>query len=113
MPTELNYNALGARICKAREQVRLTQEQLAEACSLSAAHIGHIERGTRVPSLHTMFRIAVVLRVSIDVLLADSYEDSDKTLYDIETILKNTEKLKLKALVGAAKVLIDKIDDKI
>jgi transcriptional regulator with XRE-family HTH domain len=113
MVTELNYQALGARICDAREQARLTQEQLAEVCSLSAAHIGHIERGTRVPSLYTIFRIAVALQISIDVLLSDSYEDSNEALYDVENILKNTEKLKLKALVGATKELIAKIDDRI
>ena len=47
MKSEFDYAALGERIRRARKQKHLTQEQLAEACDLSTAHIGHIERGTR------------------------------------------------------------------
>ena len=111
MTAEINYIALGTRIRENREKANLTQEQLAEVCSLSAAHIGHIERGTRIPSLDTMFKIAVTLHINIDVLLSDSYED--KSLCDIDNIVKSKEKLKLKALVANTRMMIDEIDKQI
>jgi len=112
MSGEIDYTALGIRIRESRENANLTQEKLAETCALSAAHIGHIERGTRIPSLDTMFKIAITLHISIDVLLSDSYGD-DKTLCSIDAVLKNREKLKLKTLVANTRIMIDEIDSKI
>ena len=111
MTGEINYTALGTRIREARENANFTQEKLAEVCALSAAHIGHIERGTRIPSLDTMFKIANILHISIDVLLYDSYGDG--SLCNIDNILKNREKLKLKALVANTRLMIDEIDKQI
>ena len=113
MNGEIDYAALGTRIKESRERVNLTQEKLAEICSLSAAHIGHIERGTRTPSLDTMFKIAVALKISIDVLLSDSYGDENKVLCDIKNIVKSREALKMKALVANARMMLDEIDKKI
>ena len=53
MEKELDYTALGIRIRQARKEHHVTQEQLGELCELSTAHIGHIERGTRIPSIDT------------------------------------------------------------
>ena len=111
MNGEIDYFALGTRIRESREKANLTQEKLAEICSLSAAHIGHIERGTRVPSLDTMFRIALSLQISIDVLLSDSYED--RSLFDSNEIVKNRKKLKLKDLISNARLLLDEMEEKI
>jgi len=63
MKNEFDYSALGTRIRKARKQQNLTQEQLAEACNLSTAHIGHIERGTRALSIESL--ISVVFNPAI------------------------------------------------
>ena len=72
MEKEIDYVALGMRIRKARKDHHVTQEHLGEICELSTAHIGHIERGTRIPSLDTLFRISQALDVSIDHLIFDS-----------------------------------------
>ena len=111
MTGEIDYTALGTRIREYREKANLTQEKLAEICALSAAHIGHIERGTRIPSLDTMYKIAVNLQVSIDVLLSDSY--ADESLYNIDNIVKNKEKLKLKDLVANTRMMLEEIDKQI
>ena len=107
---EIDYTALGARIRESRENANLTQEKLAEVCTLSAAHIGHIERGTRIPSLDTIFKIAITLNISIDVLLMDSYGDENKNLYDSDSIAKARSKLNLKSLVAHTRLMIDEID---
>ena len=73
MNKEIDYVAMGRRIRQSRESKQLTQEQLAETCSLSAAHLGHIERGTRPPSLESVVRISKSLHVSMDYLLTESF----------------------------------------
>ena len=72
MDREINYIAMGERIRRARENEHLTQEQLSEICSLSPAHMGHIERGTRTPSLEAVFRISKALNISMDYMLTNS-----------------------------------------
>ena len=110
MIEEIDYVALGIRIRESREKSNLTQEKLAEVCALSAAHIGHIERGTRIPSLDTMFKIAITLRVSIDVLLMDSYGEDNMSMCSFSDIVKNRGKLHLKTLVANTRMMIDEID---
>ena len=58
MNKNIDYTALGKRIKNKRIEKGLTQEQLGELCELSAAHIGHIERGTRILSVDVLFRIS-------------------------------------------------------
>ena len=62
---------IGNRIRTAREAKHLTQEYLAELTGLSPNHISVIERGIKLPRLETFVRIANVLDVSADFLLAD------------------------------------------
>ena len=110
MENVIDYAALGDRIRHSRERAKLTQEQLAEICSLSAAHIGHIERGTRIPSIDTLFRISTSLNVSADYLLCDSFTPDDALLSNITALLKNEDKLKPKTIVSTIRALADKID---
>ena len=111
MGREIDYAAMGERIRRARENERLTQEQLAEICSLSAAHMGHIERGTRTPSLEAVFRISKSLHVSMDYLLTESISTDDALICNVNDILKNSDKLKPKIIVPIIRAIADKIDE--
>ena len=111
MNREINYVAMGNRIRRARENERLTQEQLAEICLLSAAHMGHIERGTRTPSLEAVFRLSNALHISMDHLLSESFSPDDILLCNINAMLKNTDKLKPKTVVSTIRAIADKIDE--
>ena len=111
MSREIDYVAMGERIRRARENEHLTQEQLAEICSLSAAHMGHIERGTRPPSLEAVFRISKSLHVSMDYLLTESFSSDDTLLCNINALLKNSNKLKPKTFVSTIRAIADKIDE--
>ena len=111
MSKEINYVAMGERIRRAREDARLTQERLAEICMLSTAHMGHIERGTRLPSLEAVFRISKALHVSIDYLLSGSVSSDDTLLCNINAILRSSEKLKPKTIVSTIRAIADKIDE--
>ena len=108
---QLDYYALGARIRKARENKKLTQEQLSEICSLSTSHIGHIERGTRIPSLETLFKICTSLEISMDYLLFDSFDSDEIHFANISAILKTKSKEKINTFMSTVKILADKIDE--
>ena len=74
----MNQKAIGRRIKTARENKRLTQEQLAELVDLSPMHVSVIERGVKLPKLETLINIANVLDVSADVLLQDVVNNQTK-----------------------------------
>ena len=110
MSTVVDYYALGTRIRAAREKKHLTQEQLGEICSLSAAHIGHVERGTRTPSLDAIVSIAQALNVSMDSLLLDTF-DSDEAFVHLSAILKDKNREKVRRFVVMVTAMAEKIDD--
>lgn len=109
MIKNIDYVMLGKRIKDRRNELKITQEQLGEICELSSAHIGHIERGTRVLSVDVLCRISSALNVSVDYLLFDSIDDNN-LLKSISEIIKSSDKLKQKQFLNTIKVLADNID---
>ena len=67
----MNGASIGKRIRACREEKGWSQEVFAEKVGQSIAYTGMIERGEKVPKLETFIRIANVLGVSADLLLAD------------------------------------------
>lgn len=110
MNKNVDYVALGRRIKNKRLENNLTQEKLGEICDLSAAHIGHIERGTRILSVEVLFKIAQALNVSIDYLLFDSVENNN-VLNSLASILKDSDKNKVVNFLNAVRVLAENIDE--
>ncbi len=111
MDKYIDYIALGRRIRTARRDHRLSQEKLGELCGVSTAHIGHIERGTRIPSVDVLFRLAIELQVSMDYLLFDSYTESNDVFKSISARLAGRDGEKVKIFLTTVKALADKIDD--
>ena len=105
-----DYSALGERIRKVRKEKHFTQEQLAEACNLSAAHIGHIERGTRALSIESLITISKVLNISTDYLLLDISNFSDRKLSSIFNAIDNINDDKYNRLYSIMKILAENID---
>lgn len=64
--------AMGRRIRRKRQEQGITQAQFAKAIGVSTSFYGHIERGTRTPSIDTLVIIANALNVGLDALLRDS-----------------------------------------
>ena len=65
----MDLKAIGKRVRAARRARDMTQEQLAELANISTSFVGHIERGTRVPSLETMWRICKVMGLPMDHIM--------------------------------------------
>lgn len=107
----LNYKAIGKRVRKLRLDKCLSQELLAEQCDISTSFLGHIERGTRKMSLETLVRLAAVLDVSTDYLLADRSLTSEHVL---AALLSETARRlppeQYKRLENAVKALIASAD---
>lgn len=71
---------LGDRVRKRRDELELTQEQLATATGLKQFHISRIESGDiKDVKGETLRRLARALRVTADFLLEiDEAEDSER-----------------------------------
>ncbi len=64
----LNKDAIKQRISAEREKMNWTQAQLAEKAGITPAAVCQIEKGDRIPTIPVLYRIAQVLRVSLDYL---------------------------------------------
>lgn len=99
----MDLRPVGNRIKLARENKKLTQEELAVMVDLTPAHISVIERGVKPPKLETFVRIANALEVSADALLMDVVDNSTKgiacELYDYVSNLSKKEREKVLTVV--------------
>lgn len=55
--------AFGDRVRELRKQAKLSQEELAERCELTANYIGNVERAENSASVIVVFRLARALEV--------------------------------------------------
>lgn len=111
MEQELDYIAIGDRIRKYRELSRMTQEQLSESCSLSTGYIGHLERGTRSPSLETLVKISQILRVSLDGLVFGKTEINNNMIKILALTLEEKDPEKVKVFLKTVCALANKLDE--
>lgn len=70
MPQDI-YAVLAGRIRAERGRAGLSIEKLAEAAGIGSSFLGHIETGTRKPSLATIARLAAALEIAV----ADFFKD--------------------------------------
>lgn len=71
---------IGERIKKAREQIKMTQEKLAEKVNVSPQYISDLERGVVGVSIPTLKCICIVLGVSSDSLLFGNMQENDTSI---------------------------------
>ena len=61
----------GLAIRQRRQEMSISQEDLAERAGLHRTYISDIERGSRNPSLESIERLAKALEIKISTLFAD------------------------------------------
>ncbi|CDE89629.1 TPA: XRE family transcriptional regulator [Candidatus Gastranaerophilales bacterium HUM_20] len=66
---------IGLKIKLERAKRKLSQEKLAELADLSKTHVGDIERGTTIPTIETLNRIANALDITLVELVDVSKVD--------------------------------------
>ena len=84
---------LGLKVRAIREAANMTQEELAAICDVSWRTISNLERGTVVPDLFMIYRIAQYFDVRIDELL-DHQITNQKSLSRLEKENIIIEKIK-------------------
>ena len=84
---------LGLKVRAMREAANMTQEELAAICDVSWRTISNLERGTVVPDLFMVYRIAQNFNVRIDELL-DHQISNQKSLSRLEKENIIVEKIK-------------------
>lgn len=65
----MDYIGMGQRIKQTRKERKILQSQLATRCGRSASFIGHVERGSRKPSIETLVTLSLALDISLDYLI--------------------------------------------
>lgn len=104
---------LGARIRFYRKQKKLSQEKLAELCSLHPSYIGQIERGEKNITVDILHRLSIGLEISMAELLQDvDITDSTgaQTLSDVLKallLLSNGDLKRIKRLLDAILELVE------
>ena len=111
MSDSINYPEVGARIRQQREHIGLTQEQLGEACDLSASFVGHIERGSRILSVESLYKLASVPDVSADYLRFNSMLQETSLPAEISSLLQGSDKRKRQQFWRTVKVLACDLDE--
>ncbi len=85
--------SIGKRIRKRRQELKLTQQDLARALGLTPQHISVIEQDKRAPSLSSLGKLAEELGVTVDYLAAGK----QGVIVDTIPAIKADKKLSLKS----------------
>ncbi len=72
----MDFKQGGQEIQRVRNELGMTQEQLAEMTDIASNSISRIERGLLIPALPTLINICNALRIGADAVLA-TYIDVD------------------------------------
>lgn len=62
------YKEIGKRITNERKRQGMSQERIATLSGIDRSHMGFIEQGRRKPTLATLYKIANVLKLSLEEL---------------------------------------------
>ena len=65
----IEYKVIGRHIRAARAQMRMTQEEVAEAIDMSGAHFGKVERGERPINLQRLAQLSNLLETPLETLV--------------------------------------------
>lgn len=89
---------ISKRLKETRQQMNMSQVDLAEQLNVSPAAISQYESGEKKPTIANFLKLAKILEVSTDYLLGDQKEDSKnpQTIQDVfpglESMSKNDQK---------------------
>lgn len=104
----LDYNIIGERLKKARQDKHLTQEALSEQLDMSVAFLSRIECGTSFINLKRLDQICEILDVSKGYILEGTSVNSKNYLNkEFSELLSNCSPDKYKLIYNIAKVIID------
>lgn len=103
----IKKGCLGDAIRTARIENNLTQEELSEKIGITPTHLKHIESEHRKPSIDVLFKLAILLHMSLDSLLIEKSENPEKItlIKRIQLFLPECSEQELQALLAALHIL--------
>ena len=105
----LDYNIIGQRIKKARQNKHLTQEDLAEKLDVSVAFLSRIERGSSHINLKRLNQICDILNITEGQILNGSSGNSKNYLNaEFSELLKSSSSEVQKLIYKIAQVIVNK-----
>lgn len=70
IPMKIKAKDIAAKIRELRKSLKLTQNQFSELVDLSEDSVGKIERGLYIPTVETLNKIAIALKIPIENLIS-------------------------------------------
>jgi len=99
----IDCKLIGRRVQKARTDLGLTQEVLAEAVGVSTNYMSKVETGREKPNLELLAKLSTATRVPMTVLLTDVVEEGETYLRkDMAALLKKCSPAKRKLIYEIA-----------
>ena len=104
----IDYNIVGERLKKARQNKKLTQEKLAEKLDVSVAYISRLESGSSKINLRRLQEICTLLDTSEGYILTGASENSKSYLdEDFKNLLEKCTPEQQKLIYNLAKTVIN------
>lgn len=96
----VNYIDLGARIKRRREELKMSQAELASRAELSTQHISNVENARSKIGLDKLVTISNVLDCSVDELLCGSMKTGSRSVYsdEIADIIEDFSDIEMRTL---------------
>lgn len=97
---KIDYVDLGVRIKKRREELKMSQAELASLADLSTQHISNVENARSKIGLEKLTTIANVLECSMDELLCGSLRAGSRAVYsdEISAIIEDFSDAEIRVL---------------
>lgn len=101
---------IGLRTRRAREELDLTQEQVAERAGLHVSYIGQIERGLREPSLKSLVSITHALNLDLVDIFTDEGDKEDRLLRELRHVIGTLEPPQQRQVLGIVRRVVGLAD---
>ena len=108
----IDYSVIGKCIQRILKEKHLSRLQLSAMVGIISGHLGHIEAGSKSPSVEILVNIAFSLDVPVDELLVDLGLPKREGP-EMSELLRNCspiERSVLRELVAAIKPVLQKLD---
>lgn len=108
MESIIDYKLIGKRIQKRRNELNLTQEQLASQLDISVFYLSKIENGKAHATLEMLSLLAYHLKIDLSFLITGT-STLEKSYYvsELESIYKNANNKQMNLIIKLAKSVID------
>lgn len=108
MDSTIDYKIIGSRIKKRRNELKLTQEQLANNLNISVYYLSKIENAKATPTLEILSLIAHELQIDLAFLITGT-STLEKNYYikQLDEICSKATNKQLNLIIKLSKVILD------